>query len=74
LSYSGKSSWKKKTDFNLSLGRNRWVIYNPKNGLEYDGSMVPAEWFGWLHYKTDFPPTVVSLKLCQLKKLKDHFV
>ena len=43
------------------LGRNRWVVYNPKNGLEYDGSMVPAEWFGWLHYKTDFPPTIVSL-------------
>ena len=20
--------------------------------------MVPAEWFGWLHYKTDLPPTV----------------
>jgi len=19
--------------------------------------MVPAEWFGWLHYKTDDPPT-----------------
>lgn len=25
-------------------------------GLEYDGSQVPAEWFGWLHYKTDLPP------------------
>jgi NADH:ubiquinone oxidoreductase subunit len=36
------------------------VIYNEKSGLEYDGSMVPAEWFGWLHYKTDFPPTEVS--------------
>jgi NADH dehydrogenase (ubiquinone) 1 alpha subcomplex subunit 12 len=20
--------------------------------------MIPAEWFGWIHYKTDFPPTV----------------
>jgi NADH:ubiquinone oxidoreductase subunit len=20
--------------------------------------MVPAEWFGWLHYKTDLPPTI----------------
>lgn len=20
-------------------------------------SMVPPEWFGWLHYKTDMPPT-----------------
>ena len=43
------------------LGRNRWVIYNEKTGVEYDGSMVPAEWFGWLHYKTDFPPTIVKI-------------
>ena len=38
-------------------GRNRWIIYNPKHGVDYDASMVPAEWFGWLHYKTDVPPT-----------------
>eukprot|EP00088_Acartia_fossae_P023588 TRINITY_DN24586_c0_g1_i1.p1 TRINITY_DN24586_c0_g1~~TRINITY_DN24586_c0_g1_i1.p1 ORF type:complete len:152 (-),score=36.34 TRINITY_DN24586_c0_g1_i1:83-538(-) len=38
-------------------GRNRWIIYNPKHGVDYDASMVPAEWFGWLHYKTDKPPT-----------------
>lgn len=24
--------------------------------MEYDGSQVPAEWFGWLHYKTDYLP------------------
>merc|ERR1711934_1107462 len=39
-------------------GRNRWVIYNEKHNVEYDGSMIPAEWFGWMHYKTDTPPTV----------------
>ena len=22
--------------------------------------MIPAEWYGWMHYKTDIPPTVVS--------------
>lgn len=44
-------------EFFCILGRNRWVDYNAKHGLEYDGSMVPAEWFGWLHYKTDSPPT-----------------
>jgi NADH:ubiquinone oxidoreductase subunit len=38
-------------------GRNRWVEYAAKVGVEYDGSQVPAEWFGWLHYKTDDPPT-----------------
>ena len=25
-------------------GRNRWIVYNPKHGVDYDGSMVPAEW------------------------------
>ncbi|KAJ8707243.1 hypothetical protein PYW08_011377 [Mythimna loreyi] len=37
-------------------GRNRWVEYNDKVYMNYDGSQVPAEWFGWLHYKTDLPP------------------
>lgn len=37
-------------------GRNRWVIYPKEIGLNYDGSRVPAEWFGWLHYKTDLLP------------------
>ena len=23
--------------------------------------MIPAEWFGWMHHKTDTPPTLVSL-------------
>ncbi|PNF37688.1 putative NADH dehydrogenase [ubiquinone] 1 alpha subcomplex subunit 12 [Cryptotermes secundus] len=37
-------------------GRNRWVEYADKVYFDYDGSQVPAEWFGWLHYKTDLPP------------------
>ncbi|XP_073972660.1 NADH dehydrogenase (ubiquinone) B17.2 subunit [Rhodnius prolixus] len=37
-------------------GRNRWVEYSDHVFLDYDGSQVPAEWFGWLHYKTDLPP------------------
>ena len=37
-------------------GRNRWIIYDAKHGVDYDASMVPAEWFGWLHYKTDKTP------------------
>uniref|UniRef100_A0A8J2RMF4 NADH dehydrogenase [ubiquinone] 1 alpha subcomplex subunit 12 n=1 Tax=Daphnia galeata TaxID=27404 RepID=A0A8J2RMF4_9CRUS len=40
------------------VGRNRWVIYNDNVYMDYDGSQVPAEWYGWLHYKTDLPPTV----------------
>lgn len=26
-------------------------------GMDYDGSQVSAEWYGWLHYKTDYLPT-----------------
>jgi NADH:ubiquinone oxidoreductase subunit len=28
--------------------------------VDYDGSMIPAEWFGWMHHKTDAPPSLVS--------------
>ncbi|CAH2056274.1 unnamed protein product, partial [Iphiclides podalirius] len=38
------------------FSRNRWVEYSDKFNMDYDGSQVPAEWFGWLHYKTDLPP------------------
>ncbi|XP_013175998.1 PREDICTED: probable NADH dehydrogenase [ubiquinone] 1 alpha subcomplex subunit 12 [Papilio xuthus] len=37
-------------------GRNRWVEYSDNFNMDYDGSQVPAEWFGWLHYKTDLLP------------------
>merc|ERR1712198_559208 len=43
---------------NYLFGRNRWVEYVPAVGTDYDGSMVPAEWFGWLHNKVDEPPTL----------------
>ena len=42
------------------VGRSRWVVYNDNVSFDYDGSQVPAEWYGWLHYKTDVPPTIVS--------------
>jgi hypothetical protein len=58
----------------LYLGRNRWVIYNDKTGLEYDGSMVPAEWFGWLHYKTDLPPTIVKIMILKLSVIYVCFI
>lgn len=34
-------------------GRNRWVEYAPHINLDYDGSQIPAEWFGWMHYKVN---------------------
>lgn len=45
----------------FSIGRSRWVIYSPKFGMDFDGSMVAPEWFGWLHYKTDELPTAPSM-------------
>jgi NADH dehydrogenase (ubiquinone) 1 alpha subcomplex subunit 12 len=39
-------------------GRSRWVIYNEKFGLNYDGSQIDPIWHGWIHYTTDEPPTV----------------
>lgn len=38
------------------FGRNRWVNYADHVFLDYDGSQVPATWYGWLHYKTDLLP------------------
>ncbi|KAG8332649.1 probable NADH dehydrogenase [ubiquinone] 1 alpha subcomplex subunit 12 [Homalodisca vitripennis] len=41
---------------NYFLGRNRWVNYADSVFLDYDASQVPAEWYGWLHYRTDLLP------------------
>ena len=41
-------------------GRNRWVEYSDAVGVNYDASQIPAEWFGWMHYKTDYLPHNVS--------------
>lgn len=32
-------------------GRNRWVEYATHIHMNYDGSQIPAEWYGWMHYK-----------------------
>lgn len=34
-------------------GARRWVIYN---GVA-DASKIPPGWHGWIHYRTDVPPT-----------------
>lgn len=44
-------------------GRNRWVIWADHVRHEYDASMIPADWYGWMHYKVsvassiETPPT-----------------
>jgi len=37
-------------------GSRRWVIYNG----EADPSRIPPGWYGWIHHRTDLPPTESS--------------
>jgi NADH:ubiquinone oxidoreductase subunit len=39
-------------------GARRWVIYNG----EAEASRIPASWHGWMHQRTDVPPTEESYK------------
>ncbi|XP_077540238.1 NADH dehydrogenase (ubiquinone) B17.2 subunit [Haemaphysalis longicornis] len=57
-------------DNTFFYGRNRWVEYADHYYMDYDGSQVPSEWHGWLHYSTDIPPTKASLP--QYKWLAPH--
>jgi NADH:ubiquinone oxidoreductase subunit len=36
-----------------SIPERRWVIYNGYS----EGSTVPPGWHGWIHHRTDTPPT-----------------
>ncbi|CAD5219098.1 unnamed protein product [Bursaphelenchus okinawaensis] len=40
------------------MPRNRWVVFDEKQWLDYDATQVPPEWHRWLHHMTDEPPTV----------------
>ncbi|XP_026273886.1 probable NADH dehydrogenase [ubiquinone] 1 alpha subcomplex subunit 12 [Frankliniella occidentalis] len=53
------------------LGRNRWVEYSERYGYDYDGSQIPAEWYGWMHYKTDRLPSEDPTRP-KYKWIKDH--
>lgn len=39
-------------------GARRWIIYNG----QAEASRIPASWHGWMHYRTDVPPTEESYK------------
>ncbi|MGL4496166.1 MAG: NADH:ubiquinone oxidoreductase subunit NDUFA12 [Beijerinckiaceae bacterium] len=42
-----------------ALGRERrWVIYNG----EAEASRIPSGWHGWMHHRTDTPPTKEDYK------------
>uniref|UniRef100_A0A1A9V895 NADH dehydrogenase [ubiquinone] 1 alpha subcomplex subunit 12 n=1 Tax=Glossina austeni TaxID=7395 RepID=A0A1A9V895_GLOAU len=52
-------------------GRNRWVEFSEHVNMDYDGSQIPADWFGWMHYKTDIPP-IRDGKRPKYKWMADH--
>jgi NADH:ubiquinone oxidoreductase subunit len=60
-------------DLSYFFGRSRWVEYPKYKNLDYNASQVPAEWFGWLHYRTDHPPHENIMKITtQHKWMLDH--
>lgn len=44
--------------------RERWLEYDPIHGVDYDATMIPAEWYGWMHHKTDYLPDEDPLRPC----------
>lgn len=55
------------------VGGSRWVEYADYRNLEYDASQVPAEWYGWLHYRTDAAPFEDEVKIkTKYKWMVDH--
>lgn len=45
-------------------GNRRWVIYN---GYA-EASRIPPAWHGWMHHRTDVPPTEESYKPYEWEK------
>ena len=39
--------------YSQSAAGTRWVIYNG----DAEASRIPAGWHGWMHYRTDTPPS-----------------
>ncbi|KAL7675401.1 hypothetical protein ACOME3_001662 [Neoechinorhynchus agilis] len=52
------------------LGRDRWVEYADRVGLDYDASQIPPEWHGWIHHTFDEVPLSGPQK--RLKWMKHH--
>ncbi len=45
-------------------GKRRWVIYNG----EAEATRIPSSWHGWMHYRTDIPPTEDGYKPYEWEK------
>ena len=45
-------------------GKRRWVIYNG----DAEASRIPPGWHGWMHHRTDTPPSEESYELRDWEK------
>ena len=45
-------------------GKRRWVIYNG----DAEASRIPSGWHGWMHHRTDTPPSEESYELRDWEK------
>jgi NADH:ubiquinone oxidoreductase subunit len=50
--------------FRERKGDRRWVIYNG----EAEASRIPPGWHGWMHHRTDVPPTEDGYKPYEWEK------
>ena len=64
--YQSKKPWMYKESIKKE---RRWVIYK-KN---IDPTLIPAQWYGWLHYMIDNPPKIlISLQPTWYKNVKPN--
>lgn len=52
----GNRYYQRRKYSNTNPRYRRWVVYKG----EEDASKVPAEWHGWLHYRTDDLPALIQ--------------
>lgn len=52
----GNRYYRAKSAIPDSIAEHRWVIYNGYS----EASAIPPGWHGWIHHRTDTPPTKES--------------
>ena len=50
-------------------GRNRWVEYADHFNMDYDGSQISPEWYGWMHYKVRDSMSYLIIDLFDFKNI-----
>ncbi|MCA3555166.1 NADH:ubiquinone oxidoreductase subunit NDUFA12 [Aestuariivirga sp.] len=49
----GNKYYRAKSAVPRSISERRWVVYNGYS----EASTIPPGWHGWMHHRTDVPPT-----------------